>query len=354
MLRLRLIRGLFVTVTVAAVASDVHADVWSRAVSAESDRSREVYDAEMQSGDELVLQATASRIASRSMIQQLLQRAIASYRNAAKLRINEPEPYYRIARLEYSFYFECGQTALAPWISSPLCPGPGAPFDNKHAQEVIDAWNEFEARAPLDPRLSPVYEDASSADFSVLFHRAVLHTHFATQDHLVAAIADYEKILERSDAPNETTLANLAETYMMLGQLEHAVETYRRALRMSHSTETLYGLAVALDRSERGSQAKELIVSQGRQQMEEFHRRVSILHLTFFVPRGEEYYYFALASEAFGDTANAIDYWQKYLISNAHPEFQPRARSHLEVLLAKPKPAAPRVSPKRAAPVENP
>ncbi len=331
--------GLSAAIAVAcmAVALDpttAHADVWSRASSDASDRSRAAYAAEMQQGDEFVLQATSARAASRAAIQQLLQRAIASYRNAARSSNTEPEPHYRIARLQYSFYFECGQKALYPWIASPLCPAPGAPFDTKRALEVIDAWNAFEDLAPLDPRLSPLDEDASSADFSVLFHRAVLHTHFGTTDHLLAAISDYEKILSRSDSPNETTLANLAETYMMIGRLNEAIETYRRALRISHSTETLYGLAVALDRAERGSQALELIVAQGRQQMEEFHRRVNVLHLTFFVPRGEENYYFALASEAFGDTAGAIDYWRKYLISNAHPKYQPRARSHLDRLQA--------------------
>lgn len=309
------------------------ADVWSGALEAGSGaRSREAYDNEMASGDEFVLQATSSYVASKAIVQQLLQRAIASYRNAAQLRPDAAEPYFRIGRLLYSFYFECGQTVVYQLSPSPLCPSPGAPFDNKRAQEVIDAWDGFETRAPLDPRLSPLTDSGSSADFNVMFHRAVLHTHLATKDHLQAAIRDYQNILSRSDAVDDTTLANLAETYMMLGRLDDAIDTYRQALRASRTTETLYGLAVALDRDERGAQAKELIIAQGKQQMEEFHKRVSLLRLTFFVPYGEEFYYFALASEAFGETDKAIDYWQKYLSSNAHPEFQPRARAHLEAL----------------------
>lgn len=309
------------------------ADVWSRALEAGSGtRLQAAYDNEMASGDDFVLQATSSYVASKAVVRQLVQRAIASYRNAAQLRPDDAEPYFRIGRLLYSFYFECGQTVVYQLSPSPLCPPPGAAFDNTRAQEVIAAWDAFEARAPLDPRMSPITENGSSADFSVMFHRAVMHTHFATTDHLQAAIRDYQNILARSDAVDDTTLANLAETYMMVGRLDEAIDTYRQALRLSRSTETLYGLAVALDRDERGAQAKELIIAQGRQQMEEFHKRVSLLRLTFFVPYGEEFYYFALASEAFGETTKAIDYWQKYLSSNAHPEFQPRARAHLEAL----------------------
>ena len=68
--------------------------------------------------------------------------------------------------------------------------------------------------------------------------------------------------------------------------------------------------------------------------MAEFHRKVSVSHQTFFVPYGEEFYYFALAYEAFGMTESAIEYWQKYLMSGAHPEYQPRAKAHLDPLLA--------------------
>jgi hypothetical protein len=56
---------------------------------------------------------------------------------------------------------------------------------------------------------------------------------------------------------------------------------------------------------------------------------------TFFVPRGEEYYYFALAHEAFDENEEAIEYWEKYIQSGAHPEFQPRAKAHLATLSAK-------------------
>src|SRR3569832_1317896 len=97
----------------------------------------------------------------------------------------------------------------------------------------------------------------------------------------------------------------------------------------------MYGLAVALARDERTDQAHDVISAQGEQAMAEFHRRVAE-HITFFVPEGEEAYYFALAYESFGMTDSAIEYWKKFLVSKAavvHPQFKQRAREHLDPLL---------------------
>jgi tetratricopeptide (TPR) repeat protein len=316
------------------LAQVAQANTWKHAIETGSpDPSQDVYDSEMKSGDELALQATATHVASKENIRQLVQHAIVSYRNAAQAKPKEAEPYYRVGRLIFSFYFECD--ALVMQVNpSPLCPDPNAAFDKKRAQEIIDAWDAFEARAPLDPRMSPIRDDGASNDFQILFHRAVLHTRLFTKGNLEAATHDYEKILARSDVPDETALANLAETYMMLGRLEESIDTYRQALRTSRNTETMYGLAVALDRDERGNQAKDLIIAQGEQAMAEFHQRVTVQHRTFFVPQGEEYYYFALAYESFGMTESAIENWQKYITSGAHPEYQPRAHAHLDPLLA--------------------
>ena len=312
------------------VASTAHANVWRNAIDAGApDPAQDVYTSEMKSGDELTLQATMQS-ASKETVRQLVGHAALSYRNAAQAKPKEAEPYYRLGRLLYSFYFECDNNPFFRVNPSPLC---DPAFDKKHAQEIIDAWDAFEARAPLDPRLSVTRDESHSLDFNLLFHRAVLHTRLVTKEHLVAATHDYEKIMQRSDTPDETVLANLAETYMMLGRLDDSIEMYRQALRNSRNTETVYGLAVALDRDERGGQARDLILGQGDQAMAEFHRKVNE-GSTFFVPRGEEFYYFALAYEAFGDTEKAIDFWQRYIQSGAHPEYQPRAHAHLDPLLA--------------------
>ena len=56
---------------------------------------------------------------------------------------------------------------------------------------------------------------------------------------------------------------------------------------------------------------------------------------TFFVPEGEKFYYFALGEEAFGLDDDAINFWRLFLNSGAHPQFQPRAKAHLDALLKK-------------------
>jgi tetratricopeptide (TPR) repeat protein len=335
-------------VVLAVFGSVAHADVWRHAIEQGSpDTQQDIYESEMKSGDELTLQATSGGVSSEN-IRQLVRHAAESYRNAANAKPLIAEPYYRLGRLEYSFYFEeCDGSQFVQ--RSPLCPNNGM-FDRKHAQEVIDAWDAFEARAPLDPRVGGVRDGALSNDFNLLFHRAVLHTRLASKAdpnataeqqkamraentlHLLAATVDYEKIIERTDLPDETVLSNLAETYMMLNKLDQAIDTYRQALRSNRNTETMYGLAIALDRDERGEQAMDVILAQGEQAMVEFHKRIEA-GITFFVPEGEKFYYFALADEAFGKTDLSIENWKAYIASGAHPEFQPRAQAHLDTLV---------------------
>ena len=323
-------KSVFILLLVAATA---HANVWQRAIDRGSpDPAQDLYDSEMKTGDELAMQANAKG-ASLKVIRQLVDHAVLSYRNAAQAKPNAAEPYYRIGRVLYSFYFECNDVVIPSMNQSPLCYPDITLFDRKRAQEIIDAWNEFEKRAPLDPRLS-----VHLGETEILFKRAILETKLVSKDHLEAAARDYEKILARSDTgvdgSDDTVWSNLAETYMMLGRLDDAIDMYQEAIRRGPSTSTMYGLAVALDRDERTEAAHEVIQSQGMVALQAFHDSVMRGH-TFFVPRGEEYYYFALAHESFDDIEEAIEYWQKYIQSGAHPEFQPRAKAHLAALAAK-------------------
>jgi tetratricopeptide (TPR) repeat protein len=321
---------------VLALTASARADVWRHAIDQGSpDMQQDLYDFNMKGGDEYTLESTAVDI-SPVDVRHKVQLAVSSYRSAAAAKPNDGEPYYKIGRLLYSFYFEpCNERQIYMQHPSPLCPQNPKSFDAARAKEIVDAWNAFEARAPLDPRVSVDRESGAAVAFNLLFHRAVLETQMATPDDLTAAIKDYEKILERSDVPDETVTSNLAEAYMMLGRLDDAIDTYRQALRTNRNTETMYGLAVALDRDERTDQAHDVITAQGQQAMAEFHRRVAE-HITFFVPDGEEAYYFALAYEAFGMTDSAIEYWKKFIVSKAavvHPAFKQRAREHLDPLL---------------------
>ena len=321
-----------VLLAIAIATATAHADVWRHAIEQGSpDTQQDIYDSEMKSGDELTLQATSSAVSPEN-VRQLVFHAAQSYHNAASAKPDAAEPYYKVGRLLYSFYFESCDGQNYQSQRSPLCRSDRSPIDAKHAKEIIDAWDAFEARAPLDPRVGVERSGPSASDFNLLFHRAVLHTRLAKKEDLVAATKDYERIIARTDLPDETVLSNLAETYMMLGHLDEAIDTYRQALRSNRNTETMYGLAVALDRDDRGDQARDLIVAQGEQALGEFRKRVES-GLTFFVPEGEEFYYFGLAYEAFGMTDNAIDAWKKFISSGAHPEFQPRAKAHLDPLV---------------------
>lgn len=315
------------------VATTAHANVWEEAIRrGKPDAAQDKYESEMRDGDEHALLAN-TRGSSKSEVAHQLELAIASYKAAAAAKPDEGEPWYRIGRVLYSFHIECNDSLVPRMLASPLCNPDPRSFKRKEAEQVIMAWNEFEKRAPLDPRLSV----GAFGDSEILFRRAILHTKLATPAHLEGAAADYEKILARQDLGEgaaENVVGNLAETYMMLGRLEDSIEMYRDALRGAADTSTWYGFAVALDRDERSEQALEVIQSLGREQRDQFHLRV-LRGDTFFVPEGEKHYYFALSDEAFGFDDEAIENWKKFIASGAHPRYQPRAKAHLEALMKK-------------------
>jgi tetratricopeptide (TPR) repeat protein len=305
-----------------------HANVWDDATAPDA-ATQDTYEAHLRSGDEHALQGNTRGIALKEVKNQVAL-AATSYRAAAATKPNEAEPYLRLARLLYSFYLECSDSSNRVYWSL-LCSPTGV--NRARAEEVIAAWDAAETRAPLDPRFSV----GAFGESEILFRRAILHTKLGTRPHLEAAASDYEKILARqdmSDGSSEQVTGNLAETYMMLGRLEDAVEMYKDAVRGGSDSSTWYGFAVALDRDERTQQALEVIRSLGRQQRDQFHNRV-MRGDTFFVPEGEKFYYFALVDEALGLDEEAVQYWRQFINSGAHPQFQARAKSHLDALLKK-------------------
>jgi len=274
-------------------------------------------------------------------IKRHIKEAVAAYRNAATLRPKAGEPYYRIAQVVYSLQLDCSQD---PFSRIPtLCTlGP----DPEASKLFIAALNEFEARAPLDPRLSCLEPGISTC---LRFERAIVNTKLG---NLQAAANDYEVII-RNSLPDErgieVVMSNLAETYMMLNRLDESIDMYREAIhRYGGDASTVYGYAVALDRDERGGQARDKVLAVGVDSYEtgenSFKRRVADGR-AFFVPHGEVEYYFGLIEESLGRTDEAIGHWRRYIASGAHPQFQPRAKQHLEALLQKQKnhPPAPPV-----------
>lgn len=315
-----------------ASANGRRPDVWQRAIdpSAAGD-ALEVYQRELRDGDDHVHQA-ASRSSSVAAIREQVQRAIEAYRRAALARPAAAEPYFRIGMVLWSFYLQsCDPDPRFGHTTSPLadCSAPDA-INRPVAEQAIKAWDTFEARAPLDPRLS-------GGLGSILFSRAIIHTKLATPPHLAAAARDYEAIVQRTDGKGEVmslVWGNLAETYMMLGRLDDAIDAYREALRHGGQTATWYGLAVALDRDGRGALARDVVRAQGPAGYRLFRANVASRD-TFFVPHGEVFYYYALVEEAFGLYDEALAHWNRFVASGAHPQYQPRAREHIDSILAR-------------------
>ena len=318
-------RSLLLLVTLAATAN---ASVWDRAVTSPADEAaRELYDAKMLEGDTATLTSTIQSASIKNSLESI-KRAEAAYRAAAQIRPREGEPYFRIGNLLYQMHFDCDQLISRLPTCDPMYATP------KRAQLVVEAWDEFENRSPLDPRVG-----------EILLKRAILNTKLingsvADRRHLESAARDYQAALDRSDGlagtrGDEQLLGNLAETYMMLDRLDDAIATYLQAIAVGAArVSTVYGLAVALDRDGSGDQALRRIHEQGIGGFDTFSKEY-LRHSVFFVPDGEANYYFALCNEAFGNYGAALEYWNRYLASGAHAEFQPRAREHIEQLQKK-------------------
>jgi tetratricopeptide (TPR) repeat protein len=316
-------RGLLLIAVLAATAD---ASVWDRALTSPRDQAtRDLYDARMLAGDHATVSATI-QASSPDQILLGIRRAEEAYREAAALRPDAAEPHFRIGNLFYQMHFDCDNI---PFNRPPSCAPAWA--TRARMQAVVEAWDAFERLAPLDPRVG-----------DLLVKRALLNTKMITggpddRRHLEAAARDYEAALDRSDGltgarGDEQLLGNLAETYMMLNRLDQAIATYQRAIAVGAArVSTVYGLAVALDRDGSGSQASRRILAQGAEGFEQF-KRDFIRRSVFYVPEGESNYYFALIHEAFGNDGAALELWNRYLASGAHPEFHPRAREHIELL----------------------
>jgi tetratricopeptide (TPR) repeat protein len=305
-------------------ASGVRADdsVWDRAtLDVDIESARFDYQRHLEAGDEDVqLAVTNGELRSK---RRHVMNALASYRAAINAMPDEPEAHYRLGVAEYTFMLAC-ETVHA---STALLCDPDNP-DPAVMQDVVDHWHKFTELAPLDNRGN-----------ALLFPRAILHTKLATKEHFQLAIADYEAILDRREgaqigATDDTTLSNLAETYMMVDRLDDAIGTYERAAAIGADTSTMYGLAVALDRDGQGTRARQIISQQGTEAFEQFQDSVA-KGRTFFVPDGEQYYYLALVNEALGLKQQAIIHYDLFLRSGAHPQYQARAKHNRDAIRAK-------------------
>jgi len=314
---------------VAALAGSAHANVWDRATDSTTEAARDRYDAAMHDGDELAARANAKGQSVRT-VNTLVDQAIAQYRIAAEARPTDGEPYFRIASVLESFFTDCG--AAMRFGQAPPLTCVRTTLDEVRTKQAVEAWEAFEARAPLDPRVG-----------DSLFSRAILRTKLVElvkdpKPWLEGARKDYTALLDRADGMTMLQLdqvwGNLAETQMMLGDLDEAIANYRVAIDKGADTSTHYGLAVALDRDERGADALEVIRRQGGQSFESYREKLQRGDV-FYVPRGEEFYYYGLVYEAFGYYAESIAAWKSFIKSGAHPQYQARAKQHIDGIAVK-------------------
>jgi tetratricopeptide (TPR) repeat protein len=277
------------------------------------------YARAMSDGDEAALLATSESI-SPSRQKKFVMQAVKDYERAAKARPDLAEPHWRAANVLYGFFIDCDPTAL--------CLPPDS-VDPALFHRVIAHWDAAEQIDPLDPRLH-----GNRLDAGMLFHRAILRTKLGTDEDITGAIKDYQEWLDQgdpADPEHSIVVGNLAESYMMIGDLEHAIPEYQDALKETAETSLYYGLAVAYDRDGQGAKARDIVRALGEEQFQEWFMKVQ-LRETFYVPDGEQFYYLALASESLGHTDEAMVFWRRFIDSGAHPIFDDRARENLTAL----------------------
>src|SRR6185503_6643651 len=149
-------RSLLIVVMAGATAD---ASVWDRALtSPEDEAARDLYDAKMLEGDTATLTSTIQSASIRNGLESI-KRAEAAYRTAASIRPREGEPYFRIGNLLYQTHFDCDTMTSRLPTCDPMYATP------RRAELIVEAWDEFEKRAPLDPRVG-----------EILLKRAILNT----------------------------------------------------------------------------------------------------------------------------------------------------------------------------------
>lgn len=291
--------------------------LWERATRSPEETARaERYQAEMSLAQGYAvavmsdLDPDAKAATQRS---HLINEAKQALRRAAMIRPDAAEPHYLLALLVYTTQLYCAMCAYQPDL----------------AAEVVEALHAFEMRAPADPRLTRVLDE-----------RAILHTRLSgtgtaeeARAHVEQAIADYRTFIERnpSQVNWEVVYGNLAEALMMVGRIEESIATYRLSQTHGAGVSTVLGLAVALDRDERGTEARQLVRGLSEEALGSWLSSVAQGN-TFYVPEGEIYYYQALVAEARGESQVAISAYRLFERSGAHPQYAARAAANRRAL----------------------
>jgi tetratricopeptide (TPR) repeat protein len=160
------------------------------------------------------------------------------------------------------------------------------------------------------------------------------------------ALVAYERIIALGE-PDAAAYTNAAEILMALGRLPEAEARYREAIQLDTPATgrienpyglslSTYGLAVALDRDDAPDAAREMMARALA--LDPRHAKLTAAEQVgadvFFVPEGDVYYYLGLASEVGGHVDDAEAAFQEFLSRLPKSPWAPRARAHIDTLVA--------------------
>jgi tetratricopeptide (TPR) repeat protein len=198
-----------------------------------------------------------------------------------------------------------------------------------YGETLIAAGPDFiaQARVALERarQLAPAGEDK---DPRLAFHLGFVR---AIGGDFAGSLREYLRAQSLGGLPrHEDWLLSydLGDTYMALGRLGEAIESYRRATRLA-SSEPMprMALAVALDRDQQLEKSRaELQV--GLTLDPQLRRLQSGDYV--FVPRDEIHYYLALVAFARNRPADARRELEAFLAALPESPYAPRAREHLQ------------------------
>ena len=289
--------------------------LWQRLTPDPAELRQQTYRAAIQDGDDQLIIAMGT--AQNSLLAwENIKVGLAHYRTAIALAPDLAEAYYHLGSALTSILSDCKFVSANPasrgWCRSSFG------LEKTLAREAVNAELTFIRLAPRDPRSEQCLEST-----------ATMLTKITGTQELRQAIAVYREILERQDPvhASSVTLPNLAEIYMMLGDLEPAIATYSQAVVGGADASAILGLAVALDRAGQGQQARHLVRAIGTESLTRWQDQIDDGRV-YYVPNGEVHYYLALLNDAQGNPLIAAQEYEQFIVSGAHPQYAGRAKQN--------------------------
>lgn len=183
----------------------------------------------------------------------------------------------------------------------------------------------FERQRELDPE--------ADAKHGTCFQLAIAHSHL---EDWKGTIEEYQKCLDLDVAKDPNRIiyyGNMAETYMALGDLDHAIDAYREALQLDTTQlHALLGLGVALARKGRRDDAR-LVLRLGLIQDPDL--AVMTGDSVFFIPEGDGDFHVGLMLEELGRIDEAKFRYRRFLRGAEKSAYHEQTRQHLDALEGK-------------------